>query len=62
MARKDFEGTSAAECRPLGRRLKELSIHAERIKWPASIVTDLRDAAKVMEIIAEDAEVEERGF
>ena len=61
MARKDFEGTSAAECRPLARRLQELSIHAERIKWPVDIITDLRDAALVLEIIAEDAEFEERG-
>ena len=56
MARKDFEGISAAECRPLGRRLKELSVHAERITWPAAIVKDLRDAAAVLEIITEDSE------
>ncbi len=56
MARKDFEGISAAACRPLGRRLKELSIHAERIKWPAAVVKDLRDAAAVLEIITEDSE------
>ncbi len=56
MARKDFEGTSAAECLPLGRRLQELSKHAERIQWPDGIVKDLRTAAKVLEILAEDAE------
>ena len=61
MPRKDFEGTSAAECRPLGRRLQELSIHVERIQWPSGIVIDLRAAARILEIIAEDAEEAERG-
>ena len=61
MMRKDFEGTTVAECRPLGRRLTSLSNHVERIQWPKEVVKDLRDAALVMEIIAEDAEVEERG-
>ena len=56
MPRKDFEGTSAAECRPLGRRLISLSNHAERIQWPKDMVKDLRTAALVLEIIAEDAE------
>ena len=56
MARKDFEGTSAAECRPLGRRLISLSNHVERIQWPADLVQDLRTAAFVLELIAEDAE------
>ncbi len=55
-ARKDFEGTSAAECRPLGRRLRELSKHAERIQWPKDVVADLRTAALILEIVAEDAE------
>lgn len=58
MPRKDFEGTSAAECRPLGRRLIALAVHAERIKWPVDVVKDLRTAALVLEIIAEDAEKE----
>ncbi len=56
MARKDFEGTKAEECRPLGRRLIALAVHAERIQWPKGVVKDLRDAARVLEIIAEDAE------
>ena len=56
MPRKDFEGTSAAECRPLARRLKELSKHVERIQWPDDLVKDLRTAALVLEVIAEDSE------
>lgn len=56
MARKDFEGTTATECRPLGRRLRELSKHAKRIQWPASVVKDLQTAGLILEIIAEDAE------
>jgi len=61
MARKDFEGTTAAECRPLGRRLTELSKHAERIQWPKGVVKDLRVAGLILEIIAEDAEAIEAG-
>ena len=56
MPRKDFEGTSAAECRPLGRRLKELAKHAERIQWPEDVVKDLNTAGLILEILAEDAE------
>ncbi len=56
MARKDFEGTSAKECRPLGRRLRELSKHAERIQWPVEVVDDLKTAGLILEILAEDAE------
>lgn len=54
--RADFEGTTAAECRPLGRRLRSLSVHAERIKWPEDVVKDLRTAGLILEILAEDAE------
>ena len=56
MPRKNFEGTSAAECRPLGRRLRELSKHAERIQWPEDVVKDLCTAGLILEILAEDAE------
>ncbi len=60
MARKDFEGTSAAECRPLGRRLREISTHADRIQWPKGVVKDLQTAGLILEILAEDAEADER--
>ena len=55
MPRKDFEDTSAAECRPLGRRLRELAKHAERFQWPADVVKDLATAGLILEILAEDA-------